>query len=395
METVNLIYSSFCNRLFSVDTLYATFISAGTLSNNGHGFNFSTIINVCIGLLVFGFIIFFHELGHFLLAKKNGIEVIEFAIGMGPLLFSFDKNGTKYSLRLIPMGGFCMMLGEDEDVDDEHSFSRKTVWQRLAVVLAGPVFNFILAFILSLVLIGLCGYDKPVVEDFADGSPAKEAGVMKGDVITRYNGSRIYNYREVLIYSQLNQNGSDITLEVNRNGETIDFTFTPVMSEETGSYLMGIRGGSRERKNAWNVIKYSGLEMRYQVKTVYLSLKYLITGKLGIENVSGPVGIVSMINDTINEAKESAGEDKSLAVINVILNMINFCILISANLGVMNLLPIPALDGGRAFLYLIEGIFRKKLSTQKEAFINTVGFMLLIGLMIVVMFQDIFKLVIK
>ena len=357
--------------------------------------NVSTIINVCIGLVVFGFIIFFHEFGHFLLAKKNGIGVIEFAVGMGPALFSFNKNGTKYSLRIIPMGGFCMMLGEDEDVDDEHSFSQKTVWQRLAVVLAGPIFNFIIAFILSIVLIGICGYDEPNVEEFADVSPAKEAGIMEGDLITSYNGKRIYNYREILVYNQLNNSGDDITLTVLRDGEEKEFSFSPFYDEETGAYYMGIRGGSRQRDGAWNVVKYSALEMRYQVKTVYLSLKYLITGKLGFKNVSGPVGIVSMINDTINDAKDSAKGDTSLAIINVILNMINFTILISANLGVMNLLPIPALDGGRALMLLIEGIFKKRLSVQKEAFINTLGFMLLVGLMIVVLFQDILKIAIK
>lgn len=357
--------------------------------------NISTIINVCIGLIVFGFIIFFHELGHFLIAKKNGIGVIEFAVGMGPALFSFNKNETKYSLRLIPMGGFCMMLGEEEEVDDEKSFSQKTVWQRLAVVLAGPIFNFILAFILSVVLIGICGYDKPTVEQFSDDSAAKEAGLMEGDVITAYNGKRIYNYREILVYNQLNNSGADITLKVLRGSEVKEFTFTPKLDKERGAYLMGIMGGSRQRDGVWNVIKYSVLEMRYQVKTVYLSLKYLITGKLGFKNVSGPVGIVSMINDTINDAKDSAQGDTSLAIINVILNMINFTILISANLGVMNLLPIPALDGGRALMLLVEGVFKKRLSVQKEAFINTVGFMLLIGLMVVVLFQDIFKIIIK
>ena len=370
------------------------FLSAGASSRTG-GINVSTVINVCIGLIVFGFIIFFHELGHFLIAKKNGIGVIEFAVGMGPVLFSFTKNETKYSLRLIPMGGFCMMLGEDEEVEDEHSFSKKTVWQRLAVVLAGPIFNFILAFILSIILIGVCGYDKPVVEEFAEVSAAKDAGVMEGDIITGYNGHRIYNYREILVYNQLNNSGADITLQIDRAGEVKEYTFTPILDESSGAYLMGIRGGSRQRKDAWNVIKYSFLEMRYQVKTVYLSLKYLITGKLGLKNVSGPVGIVSMMNDTINEAKDSAGDNTSLAVINVILNMINFSILISANLGVMNLLPIPALDGGRALMLLVEGIFRKRLSVQKEAFINALGFMLLIGLMVVVLFQDIFKIMIK
>ncbi len=356
--------------------------------------DFSTVINVIIGLVMFGFIIFFHELGHFLLAKKNGVGVIEFAVGMGPALFSFTKNETKYSLRVIPMGGYCMMLGEDEEVKDEHSFSEKSVWARLSVVLAGPIFNFILAFVFSLILIGLCGYDKPVISNFSETSPAKEAGIMEGDVITAYNGHRLYLYREVLVYSQLNQTGNDITLTVDRNGESKEFTFTPALNEN-GMYLMGIAGGVRERKGALNVIKYSFLEMRYQIKTVYLSLKYLITGKLGFKNLSGPVGIVSMINDTINEAKDSAKGDTSLAVINVILNIINFSILISANLGVMNLLPIPALDGGRAFMLLIEGIFKKRLSVQKEAFINMIGFMLLIGLMVIVLFQDIFKLIIK
>lgn len=143
----------------------------------------STVINVIIALLVFGAIIFFHELGHFLLAKKNGIYVNEFAVGMGPTLFSFTKKETKYSLKLIPMGGYCMMLGEDEDVQDEHSFSTKPVWARISVVVAGPLFNFILAFLLSIVLIAVCGYDSPRISDFSEESPAKEAGVQTGDII--------------------------------------------------------------------------------------------------------------------------------------------------------------------------------------------------------------------
>lgn len=352
-----------------------------------------TLINVLIGLLVFNFIIFFHELGHFLLAKKNGIYVNEFAVGMGPAFFSFKKKETKYSLRMIPMGGYCMMLGEEEDVDDEHSFSRKSVLARLAVVLAGPIFNFILAFILSLVLIGLCGYDRPLIAGFSETSPAKEAGLLEGDVITSYNGSRVYNFREILVYTQINQNGKPVTLTVDRNGERLEYTFTPEKTEN--GYLMGISGGIRERDGAWNVIKYSFLEMRYQVKTVFVSLSSLITGKLGFNNLSGPVGIVSMMNDTINEAKESANGDTSVAVINVVLNMINFTILISANLGVMNLLPIPALDGGRALFLIIEGIFKKRIPIEKEAFMNTLSFMLLLGLMVIVLIQDVLKLMVR
>lgn len=350
----------------------------------------NTFINVIIALLVFGAIIFFHEFGHFLLAKKNGIYVNEFAVGMGPTLFSFTKKETKYSLKLIPMGGYCMMLGEEEEIADEHSFSAKSVWARLSVVLAGPIFNFILAFILSIILIAVCGYDAPVIEKFSENSPAKEAGLMEGDMITNYNGHKIYNFREVLVYMQFNQTGRNISLTVDRNGEKIDFTFAPEKTEN--GYLMGIYSNGRTKDGVWNILKYSVLELRYQIKTTILSLEYLIGGKLGFKNLSGPVGIVSMMSDTINEAKDSANGDASVAVINVILNIVNFCILLSANLGVMNLLPIPALDGGRTVFLLFEAIFRKKIPTDKEAFVNTIGFMLLIGLMIVVMFQDVLKI---
>lgn len=351
----------------------------------------NTIINVIIALFVFGAIIFFHEFGHFLLAKKNGIYVNEFAIGMGPTLFSFKKKETKYSLKLIPMGGYCAMLGEDEDVKDEHSFSCKSVWARISVVVAGPVFNFILAFLLAIVLISFCGFDSPQIIGFSDDSAAKEAGFKEGDVITHFNGHRIYKYQEILVYMQLGQNGQDITLTVDRDGKEYENKFKPTKTEN--GYLMGIMSGKREKGNALTVLKYSVYELRYQIKTTFLSLKYLIGGKLGFKNLSGPVGIVSMMSDTINQAKDSAEGDMSVAIINIVLNMINFCILLSANLGVMNLLPFPALDGGRTVLLLVEAFFQKKLSAEKEAFINTVGFMLLIGLMIIVMFQDVAKII--
>lgn len=350
----------------------------------------STIINVIISLIVFGLIIFFHELGHFIFAKSNGIYVNEFAVGMGPTLFSFRKKETKYALKLIPMGGYCMMLGEDEEVEDEHSFSSKSVWARLSVVVAGPIFNFILAFILSMILIASIGYDIPRITKFSEGSAAQEAGMEIGDVVTHYNGKRIYNYREILIYSQFDQKGEPITLTIDREGTKQELTFSPKKTEN--GYLMGIYSGNREKGGFVDVVKYSALELRYYIKTTYLSLNYLITGKLGLKNLSGPVGIVSMMNDTIDQAKEDANGDSSLALLNIVLNMVNFSIMLSANLGVMNLLPLPALDGGRAILLLIEGFFHKKLSADKEGLINTIGFLLLIGLMIVIMLKDILQL---
>ncbi len=350
----------------------------------------NTVINVLIALLVFGLIIAFHEFGHFLLAKRNGIDVIEFAVGMGPTLWSFQKKETKYSLKLIPMGGYCMMLGEEEDVEDERSFSTKSVWARLSVVLAGPFFNFILAFVLSFFLIAYAGFDIPKVTGFSENSPAKEAGVKEGDVIKAYNGKTVYKFQEIMVYNQFNRSGRDITLTLDRDGEELNCTFTPMKT--VNGYLMGVYGGAREKTGVFGTLRNAGREIRYQIKTTFLSLEYLISGKLGVENLSGPVGIVSMMSDTIDEAKESAQGDTSTAIINVVLNMVNFSILLSANLGVMNLLPIPALDGGRTVFLLFELIFRKKLPTEKEAFVNTVGFMLLVGLMVIVMFQDVMKL---
>lgn len=351
----------------------------------------STIINIILAIIVFGAIIFFHELGHFIFAKLNGVYVNEFAVGMGPTIFSFRKKETKYCLKAIPMGGYCMMMGEDEDVADEHSFSQKPVWGRISVVIAGPVFNFILAFLLSIILVGFCGYDLPIITDFTKDSPAQEAGLEVGDIITEYNGHTIYNFREVMVYNQFNQSSDPVKLKIERDGKEKEVTVTPLLTDN--GYIMGIYSNGRTKGNAFSVIKYSAFEVRYYIKTTFLSLKYLIEGKVGIKNLSGPVGIVSMMSDTIDEAKESAAGNNMEAARNVFLNLVNFCIMLSANLGVMNLLPLPALDGGRTLVLLVEAFFKKKMSAGKEAFINAMGFAFLILLMVVVMIQDIMNLV--
>lgn len=350
----------------------------------------STFINVIISLIIFGIIIFIHEFGHFLLAKKNGIYVQEFAIGMGPTLFTFQKKETKYSLKLIPMGGYCMMLGEEEDIDDLNSFSNKSVWARLSVVVAGPLFNFILAFFLSLVLISIVGFDEPIVSGLSNQSPAKEAGVLVGDRITHIDGHRIFSFRELLIFNQFNQSPDPITLTVERDDKQIDYKFKRSKVKDT--YLMGVESNGYVKSNPLDTIKNSFLELRFQIKSTFLSLKYLFTGKVSFNQLSGPVGIVAMMNDSLEQAKESSNGNQGVAFINAVLNMLNFCIVLSAGLGIMNLLPIPALDGGRTVFLLMEGIFNKKLSTEKEAIVNTIGFIFLIGLMVIVMFQDVFKL---
>ena len=340
------------------------------------------ILNLIYILLVFGIIIAFHEFGHFVMAKKNGILVKEFAIGMGPTLWSTKKKETKYSLKALPIGGYCLMLGEDEESEDENAFSNKSVWARMSVVLAGPVFNFILAFVFSIVLISIVGFDAANINAVNKDSAAYEAGIKAGDEIISMDGKRIYNYREVLVYMQFHQTGEPMDITVDREGNRINYTITPKKSEN-GVYQIGVTGGVREKGNAIATIKYAGLELRYWVVTTFESLKQLFTGRIGIDSLSGPVGIGKMMNDTIEEANDTGG------AIDVVLNIVNFCILLSANLGVMNLLPIPALDGGRFLFLIIEAVRRKKVSVNVEAVVNVVGFVLIMLLMVFVMFNDV------
>ena len=179
-------------------------------------------MNIIIALIIFSVIVIIHELGHFLLAKKNAITVTEFSVGMGPRLFSFEKNGTKYSLKILPFGGSCLMLGEDEVVEDENSFNKKSVWARISVVVAGPIFNFILAFLLAMFVVGVVGYDPAKISNVIDGMPAKEAGLMQGDVITKLNDENIDIYREVSAYMMFDYRGGDLDVTFLRdNQETI------------------------------------------------------------------------------------------------------------------------------------------------------------------------------
>lgn len=342
-------------------------------------------MKIIIAILMFSFIIIFHELGHFLLAKKNGIRVNEFCLGLGPTIVGFTRGETKYSLKLLPFGGACMMEGEDEDSSDERAFNQKSVWARMAVVFAGPAFNFILAFLLAIIVIAVAGFDRPVVADVREGFPAAEAGMQAGDVITELNGKNIHLYREVSIYTYLHAD-ENIEVEYRRDGETYTCTLTPKYDEESGRYLFGIYGSSmRERGNVLQVLQYSVYEVKYWICTTLESLKMLVTGQVSFNDLSGPVGIVKSIGDTYDEVKTGG-------FLLIILNLLNYSIMLSANLGVMNLLPLPALDGGRLFFLIIEAIRRKRVNPDHEGMVHFAGLVLLMLLMVVVMFNDIRKL---
>ena len=338
-------------------------------------------MSIIVALLIFGLLIFFHELGHFLLAKRGGIGVTSFSIGMGPAIWKKQVGETEYALRILPFGGSCAMVGEDTESDEENAFNKKSVWTRISVVAAGPIFNFILAFVGAVIMVLCIGADKPIITEMMDGYPAYEAGVRAGDEIISMNGRNIGVYRDVSMYIQLHQ-GEAVELVYARDGETYETTIVPKKGED-GYYLMGITGGAYTKcENPIEVVKYAGAEVGYWIHLVFDSLKMLVSGQVGRQDVGGPVRIVGMMGDVYEQSAE-------IGAFAVFINMLNMVIFLSANLGVMNLLPIPALDGGRLFIMLIEVITRRRVPEKIEGYIHMAGFAILMGLMVLILFNDI------
>ena len=342
-------------------------------------------MSIVIALLVFSVIILFHEFGHFLLAKLNKITVVEFSLGMGPRLLSFEAGGTRYSWKLLPVGGSCMMLGEDGEEEEEGSFGSKSVWARMSVIAAGPIFNFLLAFIMALFIVGNLGYDVPVLLNVTEGMPAADAGLQAGDRIVKMNGKRIHLYREVQNYSMFHQ-GETVIFQYERDGELHEATVTPELTN--GSYKYGIGGNInyRQKTNVLETLEYSAYEVYYWIDTTVSSLGLLFKGGVQLDDMSGPVGVVDAIGTTYQESRDEGA-------FYVWMNLLNIAILLSANLGVMNLLPIPALDGGRLIFLIVEAIRRRRVEPELEAKIHFAGLMLLMLLMVVVMFNDVKKLI--
>ena len=338
-----------------------------------------------IAILMFSIIILFHELGHFLLAKKNGIRVNEFCLGLGPTLFGVTKGETKYSVKLFPFGGACMMEGEDGESEDQKAFGQKSVWARISVVAAGPVFNFIMAFVFAVILLSCIGIDRPVVSETINGYSAQAAGMQKGDVIVKINQKKIHFYREVSMYTFFYP-GETLEVTYQRNGEEKTAVIEPKLDEKSGRYMIGIKAqAQRERGGLLTNLKYGAHEVGYWIWTSLQSLKMLVTGKVSLNELSGPVGIVKTIGDTYDASKQDG-------IFYIFLSMLNFSILLSANLGVMNLLPLPALDGGRLIFLILEAVRKKRVDPEKEGMVHFVGIMILMGLMVLVMFKDIRKL---
>lgn len=345
-----------------------------------------SIGTIVLFFIIFGIVVVSHEMGHFLLAKAGGIHVVEFAIGMGPTLLSFKKGDTKYSLKLLPIGGACMFEGEDglnakEGESSPGAFPNANVWRRISTVAAGPIFNFILGFIIALVMVNMIVIRDPVATEVLEDGAAWEAGMQDGDKIISLNGERIYLYEELLIFNAMYR-GGNVELVYERNGERFTTNIEPVYSEEYGRYMFGFSNADFVELKGMDPLKYAWYEMRYNVKNTYKSLGMLVTGKVGRKDVAGPVGIANMVGQTYEQAKEYGWKD-------VLVNMMNITLMLTVNLGILNLLPIPALDGCRLVFLFVEVLRGKPVPPEKEGMVHFIGLMFFMVLMVLIFFNDI------
>ncbi|MEG2984795.1 MAG: RIP metalloprotease RseP [Peptostreptococcaceae bacterium] len=335
------------------------------------------IITILVAILAFGIIVFIHELGHFLFAKKAGVRIHEFAIGMGPKLYNFKRGETTYSIRLLPLGGYVAMEGEDSDSKDPRSFGNKTILQRASILFAGPFFNIILAVIIFIPVFMYIGTPSTTLREVMDNSIAKKAGIEAGDTITEINGKDIKTWDELSKGIQ-DSNGKELTITINRDGKEKDVKVTPEL--KNGNYLIGIYP-----QNEKNIAGAFGNAIKTTANMIVGMVTFvgqLITGNLpsGMDGaVAGPIGVIGIVADATKSG---------------IISVLQIAAVISLNLGVLNLLPIPALDGGRLFFLLIEFLRGgKKIDPDKEGMVNVIGFAALMLFMLFVTYKDIVRLI--
>lgn len=341
-------------------------------------------------VLIFGVVVIAHEFGHFLLAKANGIHVVEFAVGMGPNLISMKRGDTRYSLKLFPIGGACMFEGEDglnerEGEPSEGAFNKASVWARISTVAAGPLFNFILAFAVAFIMVNMSdvfAIRDSVATQVSEGGGAEAAGLQGGDRILSINGENVRLYKEISLYMQTTFRGGDLEIVYERDGERHTTILTPGYDESMGIYLLGVMNGEFQEPEGIDTLRYAWYEMRYSVKATYKSLAMLLHGRVDREDVAGPVGIaVNVVGKTYDEAKNYGWQS-------VMISMLNIVLMLSVNLGILNLLPIPALDGGRLVFLLVEIIRGKPVPPEKEGMVHFVGLVFFMVLMVFIFFND-------
>ena len=352
------------------------------------------MLYIIIAIIIFGVLIATHELGHFATAKLLGVKVNEFSVGMGPAIFKREKGETLYSLRLLPIGGYCAMEGEDDDSVDPRSFGRAAGWKKLIILAAGAGMNFVTGLLILLILyFPAAGFFQEVYAGPLEGYGVEDCGLQPGDRFLSVDGHRVLVYGNAQLY--LSRAGDTLDLVVERDGEVVELNdvYLPYQerTDEEGNYtrLRGLSlgrevqaaGVAEKLAYSWN----SALDM---VRTGWISLGDLLRGAVGLRDLSGPVGIVDMMTDVGSSSETAAVAASNLAYL---------AALIAVNLAVMNLLPIPALDGGRILFLLINGVLylvaRRKIDPKYEAYVHMAGLLALLGLMLVVTFSDVSKLI--
>lgn len=350
-----------------------------------------SVLYVLAGIFIFGFLIAIHELGHFLAARLCGVRVSEFSIGMGPLLWHRETEETRYSLRLLPIGGFCALGEDDEDTGDTRSFAHQGFWKKLVILAAGSFMNLLAGVaVIACIFATASGFYVDQVAGFSEGFPLEgKDGLMEGDVFYKIDGWRTYLRGDAALFLRFND-GRGVDIEVIRDGEKVVLKDLPLYrgtyNGEEGKFGLSV-GAARIPATFLTTVKFIGYQTLDFVQQVWFSLIQLFRGNVGLSEVSGPVGIVSTMTEVGNASKTAVAAFENIAF---------FGALIAINLAVMNLLPIPALDGGRIFFLAVDGLsmllFRRKVPVKYQAAVNAACFVALMGLMLLVTLKDVGQL---
>lgn len=326
-----------------------------------------------LAIILFCVMIFPHELGHYIAAKRLGVKVNEFAFGMGPVIWKKQKGETLHSIRLFPIGGFCSMEGEDEDSDEPRAFNNKKPWQKIIILAAGSFMNVLCAILIMSIVVGVLGFTTTTIDTVSEGSPAETAGIMAGDEITAIDGQPIEAWTDVSA-AIASAEGGQIIMTVQRDGRTLEAAVTPEQTQD-GAFLIGIT--SRVSHNPFRAVAEGAKSTWNITVSMFQTLSQLFTGQLGADSLSGPVGMVQMVSQTTQYGWWYYGFLTAL-----------ICI----NLAIINMLPLPALDGGRIIFVIISMITGRPVSQKVEGTVHLVGIMLLFGLMAYVTFNDITRI---
>lgn len=326
-----------------------------------------------LAIILFCVMIFPHELGHYIAAKRLGVKVNEFAFGMGPVIWKKQKGETLHSIRLFPIGGFCSMEGEDEDSDEPRAFNNKKPWQKIIILAAGSFMNVLCAILIMSIVVGVLGFTTTTIDTVSESSPAETAGIMAGDEITAIDGQPIEAWTDVSA-AIASAEGGQIIMTVQRDGRTLEAAVTPEQTQD-GAFLIGIT--SRVSHNPFRAVAEGAKSTWNITVSMFQTLSQLFTGQLGADSLSGPVGMVQMVSQTTQYGWWYYGFLTAL-----------ICI----NLAIINMLPLPALDGGRIIFVIISMITGRPVSQKVEGTVHFVGIMLLFGLMAYVTFNDITRI---